>query len=163
VCIFNPREFFRDFIQYPLMIRTAGAPIVAEGYGTVGKLQNCVLVKGLQKNLIYVSHVCKDINSYFVANEARFVCLEKGKNKILHECLMAEGLYSTYNLEWLGINILDADPDLIVTPDRGQMIHAYIAGTAMETMDHQVDVIQETRRSCHDWQRRSARSYMRCT
>ena len=60
---------------------------------------------------------------------------------------MAEGLYSTYDLEWLGINILDAAPDLIVTPDRSQMIHAYIAGTAMEAMDHQVDVIQEARRS----------------
>ena len=49
VCIFNQREFFKDFIQHPLPIQTAGTPIVAEGYGTVGKLQNCLLVKELQK------------------------------------------------------------------------------------------------------------------
>ena len=42
---------------------------------------------------------------------------------------MADGLYSTYYLEWLGINILDAAPDLLVTPDRSRMIHAYITGT----------------------------------
>jgi hypothetical protein len=95
-----------------------------------------------------VSHVCKDVNAYFVTDEARCVCLEKGTNKILHECLMAEGLYSTYDLKWLGINILDAAPDLIVAPDMSQMIHACIAGTAiMEAMYHQVDVIQEARRS----------------
>ena len=30
VCIFNQREFFKDFIQHPLTIKTAGTPIVAE-------------------------------------------------------------------------------------------------------------------------------------
>ena len=103
--------------------------------------------QGTTKESNSVSHVGKDMNVYFVTDEARCVCLEKGTNKILHECSMTEALYSTYDLEWLGINILDAAPDLIVTPDRSQMIHAYIAGTAMEAMDHQVDVIQEARRS----------------
>jgi hypothetical protein len=147
VCIFNQREFFKYFIQHPLTIQTAGTPIVTEGYGTVGKLQICVLVKGLQKNLISVSHVCKDMNAYFVTDEAQCACFEKETSKILHECLMAEGMYSTYDLEWIEINILDAAPDLIVIPDRSQMIHAYIPETAMETMDHQLDVIQEARRS----------------
>ena len=61
---------------------------------------------------------------------------------------MADGLYSTYDLEWLGINILKAAPDdLLVTPDRSRMIHDYIEGTAMEVMVYQVDVVQEARRS----------------
>jgi hypothetical protein len=47
---------------------------------------------------------------------------------------MAEGLYSTYDLEWLWINIMDAAPDLMITPDRSQMIHAYISGTAIDTV-----------------------------
>jgi hypothetical protein len=63
---------------------------------------------------------------------------------------MAGGLYSTYNLKWLGINVLDADPNLLVTPDRSQMIHAYIVGTAMEVMSHQVDEVQEAKRACLD-------------
>ena len=120
---------------------------MAEGYGTVGKLQNCLLVKDLQKNLISISHVCKDVKAYFVVDNDRCVCLEKGSNTILHECNMADGLYSTYDLEWLGINILDASPDLLVSPDRSRMIHDYIAGTAMEVMAYQVDVVQEARRS----------------
>jgi hypothetical protein len=51
------------------------------------------------------------------------------------------------DLEWLGINILEAAPNLLVTPDRSRMIHDYIAGTAMKVMSHQVDAVQEARRS----------------
>ena len=66
---------------------------------------------------------------------------------ILHECNMADGLYSTYDLEWLGIKILDADPDLTVTHERSQMIHAYLAGTAMEALKPQVTQGQESRQT----------------
>jgi hypothetical protein len=68
---------------------------------------------------------------------------------------MADGLYSTYNLERLGIDILEAAPDLLVTPNRSRMIHDYIAGTAMKVMSHQVDVVQEARRSWLDVQERT--------
>ena len=85
VCIFNQRKFFSNFTEHPMKIHTAGTPIMAEGYGTVVKSQNCLLVKDLQKNLISVSHVCKDMNAYFVTDNDRCVCLEKGSNTILHE------------------------------------------------------------------------------
>ena len=52
--------------------------------------------------------------------------------------------YHTYVLEWLGINILDAAPDLTVTHERSQMIHAYLTGTAMDAMEHQVTLEQES-------------------
>jgi hypothetical protein len=55
--------------------------------------------------------------------------------------------YHTYELEWLGINILDAAPDLTVTHVRSQMIHAYLAGTAMDAMEHQVTLGQESRQT----------------
>jgi hypothetical protein len=54
--------------------------------------------------------------------------------------------YTNY-LEWLGINILDETPDLTVTHERSQMIHAYLAGTAMEAMEHQVILVQESRQT----------------
>jgi mannose-6-phosphate isomerase class I len=53
----------------------------------------------------------------------------------------------TCDLEWLGINILDAAPDLTVTHERSQMIHAYLAGTAIETREHQVTQGQEYRQT----------------
>ena len=68
VRIFNQRTFFSDFTEQPIKIRTAGTPIMTEGYRTVGKLQNCLLVKDLHKNLISVSHVCRDMNAYFVTD-----------------------------------------------------------------------------------------------
>ena len=87
------------------------------------------------------------MKAYFVTDNVQCICLEKGTIKVLHECNMADGLYSTYDLEWLGINILDAAPDLMVTPDRSGMIRDYIEGTAMEAMAYQVDVVQEARSS----------------
>ena len=42
VCIFNQPKYFQDFVEHPITIRTAGNPIVAEGYGTLGRLQNCL-------------------------------------------------------------------------------------------------------------------------
>jgi hypothetical protein len=58
---------------------------------------------------------------------------------------MADGLCSTYDLEWLGINILDAASQLMVTQERSKMIHAYLAGTANEVMEHQMEFVQEFR------------------
>ena len=86
------------------------------------------------------------MKAYFVTDNVRCICLEEGTHKVLHECNMADGLYSTYDREWLGINILDAAPDLMVTSDRSRMIRDYIEGTAMEAMAYQVDVVQEARR-----------------
>ena len=57
---------------------------------------------------------------------------------------MADGLYSTYDLKWLGINILNAAPDLTVTQERSSMIHAYLAGTANEVMEHQMALFYKT-------------------
>ena len=53
----------------------------------------------------------------------------------------------TYELELLGINLLDAAPDMTVTHERSQMIHAYLAGTAMESREHQVTQGQESRQT----------------
>ena len=53
----------------------------------------------------------------------------------------------TYELECLGINILDAAPDMTVTHERSQMIHAYLAGTAIEAREHQVTQGQESRQT----------------
>ena len=57
---------------------------MAIGYRTVGKLQNCLLATAIQKNLISVSHVCRDLNA-FVTDDVRCACFEKGTNKTLHE------------------------------------------------------------------------------
>ena len=69
---------------------------MAIGYRTVGKLQNCLLATAIQKNLISVSHVCRDLNA-FVTDDVRYARFEKGTNKTLHECNMADGMYFIHN------------------------------------------------------------------
>ena len=66
---------------------------MAIGYKTVG---NCLLATAIQKSLISVSHVCHDLNA-FVTDDVRYAWFEKGTNKTLHECNMADGMYSIYN------------------------------------------------------------------
>ena len=51
------------------------------------------------------------------------------------------------DLELLGINLLDEAPDMTVTHERSQMIHAYLAGTAMEARKQQVTQGQESRQT----------------
>ena len=70
VCIFNQPMYFQNFVEHPITIRTAENYIVAEGYGTVSKLQNCLLVTALQKTLISVSHVCRNLNAFFVTDNS---------------------------------------------------------------------------------------------
>jgi hypothetical protein len=60
---------------------------------------------------------------------------------------MADRLYSTYDPEWLGVNILDAAPNLTVTQERSKVIQAYLAGTATEIMEHQVALVQHSRQA----------------
>ena len=50
------------------------------------------------KDLISVYHVCRDLNAV-VTDDVRCACFEKGTNNTLHECNMADGMYSIYNLE----------------------------------------------------------------
>ena len=69
---------------------------MAIGYRTVGKLQDCILATAIQKNLILLSHVCRDFNA-FVTDDGRCACFEMGTNKTMHEYNMAIGMYSIYN------------------------------------------------------------------
>ena len=71
---------------------------MAIGYRAVGKLQNYLLATAIQKNLISVSHVCRDFSA-FVTDDVRCACFEKGTNKTLHECNMSDGMYFIYNPE----------------------------------------------------------------
>ena len=69
---------------------------MAIGYRAVGKLQKCLLATAIQKNLISVSHVCRDLNA-FVTDDVRCACFKKGTNKTLPECNKADGMYSIYS------------------------------------------------------------------
>ena len=93
VCIFNQPKYFKDFVEHPITIRTADNPIVAEEYGAVGKLQNCLLVTALQKNLISVSHACRDLIS--VSHPLcviKVATSDRGTNSFMIETIM-QGLH----------------------------------------------------------------------
>ena len=52
----------------------------------------------IPKDLTSVYHVCRDLNAV-VTDDVRGACFEMGTYKTLHECNMADGIYTIYNLE----------------------------------------------------------------
>ena len=73
------------------------------GRGTVGKLHGCLYVPALQKNLISVSHVCKDLGGYFIMDDTKCQFIDKRSQKVMFSCSITSDLYSTMDLTWLGI------------------------------------------------------------
>jgi hypothetical protein len=56
---------------------------MALGRGTEGKLHGCLFVPDLQKNLISVSHVCKDLNGYFIMDDTKCQFIDKRTQRVI--------------------------------------------------------------------------------
>jgi hypothetical protein len=147
VCMFNQRRYFKDMVEDDSTIRTAGKSIKAHGKRTVGYLQNCLYVPDLQRNLISVSHVCQDMHGFFAFFEDHCVFVQHTTGQILCDYPLSDGLYSTMDLSWLGINLLDIDPPMGITQQRANDIYSYVAGTVEEAYHVQEEVMQDDQRA----------------
>ena len=116
------------------------------GRGTVGKLHGCLYVPALQKNLILVSHVCKDLGGYFIMDDTKCQFIDKRSQKVLFSCTITSDLYSTMDLTWLGIYSATLAPQSIITRERGEAIANYIDGIYAEAMMVQQNLMENTQR-----------------
>jgi hypothetical protein len=146
ISIFNQRHWFRDFEEIKQPIRTAGKDIMALGRGTVGKLHGCLYVPDLQKNLISVSHVCKDLNGYFIMDDTKCQFIDKRTHRVIFKCSLTSDLYSTMDLTWLGIYSATLAPQSIITRERSEAIANYIDGIHAEAMMVQQNIIEISQR-----------------
>ena len=115
------------------------------GRGTVGKLHGYLYVPALQKNLISVSHVCKDLGGYFIMDETKCQFIDKRSQKVIFSCPITFDLYSTMDLTWLGIYSATLAPQSIITRERGEAIANYIDGIYAEAMMVQQNIMETTR------------------
>jgi hypothetical protein len=147
ICMFNQHRYFKDMVEDNSTIRTAGKAIKAHGRGTVGYLQNCLYVPELQRNLISVSHVCQEMQGFFAFFSDRCIFVQPSTGQILCDYPLSDGLYSTLDLAWLGINLLDIDVPVSMTPQRAHDISTYIAGVIEDAYHVQEELLQNEQRS----------------
>ena len=67
--------------------------------------------------------------------------------QILFEYPISDGLYSTMDLSWLGINLLDIDPPTGITQQRAHDIYTYVDGTVDEAYHVQEEVMHDDQRA----------------
>ena len=112
------------------------------GHGTVGKLHACLYVPYLQKNLISVSHVCKDIGGYFIMDDLKCQFIDKKSQQVIFSCSIKSDLNSTMDLTWLGIYSATLAPKSIITRERSEAIVNYIDGIHAEAMMVQQTIME---------------------
>jgi hypothetical protein len=144
ISIFNQRHWFKDFEEIKQPIRTAGKNIISLGRGTVGKLHGCLYVPALQKNLISVSHVCRDLGGYFIMDDSKCQFVDKRSQRVIFRCPLTSDLYSTMDLTWLGIYSATLAPQSTITRERSEAIANYIDGIYAEAMMVQQNIMETT-------------------
>ena len=146
ISILNQRHWFKDFEEIKQLIRTAGKNIMSLGRGTVGKLHGCLYVPALQKNLISLSYVCKDLGGYFIMDDSKCQFIDKRSQRAIFSCPITSDLYSTMDLTWLGIYSATLAPQSTITRDRSEAITNYIDGIHAEAMMVQQNIMETTQR-----------------
>ena len=110
-CLIGFKEVFHNYKQQQIPIRTAGDTIYAAGLGSVGLLQNVIHVPGIQKQLLSISQVCNQLNYYYLIDGDKCELLNSN-NEIIHTCFRNNGLYTTRDLSWIGIDLSNATNDI---------------------------------------------------
>ena len=98
-------DVYHDFKEQVIPIRTAGNTIYAAGIGSVGILQNVIHVPNLQKQLLSIFQVCNQLNYFYIINGTKLEVVNNNNQEVVHTCHGNNGLYTTRDLSWLGIDL----------------------------------------------------------
>jgi hypothetical protein len=99
-------------------------------------------VPDLQKNLISVSHVCKDLGGYFTMDDKKYQFVDKKTQRAIFNCPLTSDLYSTMDLAWLGIHSVTLAPQSIITREHSEAIVNYIDGIHAEAIMVQQTIME---------------------
>ena len=65
-------------------------------------------------------------------------------NETIHTCFRNNGLYTTRDLSWIGINLSNATNDIGLKRARAKQIYAYVAGMAKNALIIQSKLLQQS-------------------
>ena len=87
------------------------------------------------------------MQGFFAFFSDRCIFVQPSTGQILCDYPLSDGLYSTLDLAWLGINLLDIDVPVSMTPQRAHDISTYIAGVIEDAYHVQEELLQDEQRS----------------
>ena len=127
-------DVYSDYKKQVIPIRTAGNTIYAAGIGSVGVLQNVIHVPNLQKQLLSISQICNQLNYAYLINGTKLEVINNVNQEVVHTCYRNNGLYTTHDLSWLGIDLSKSHNSTSLNPIRASKISNYIAGVSKEAL-----------------------------
>ena len=92
------RDFYHDYKEQVIPIRTAGNTLYAAGIGSVGILQNVIHVSNLQKQLLSISQICNQLNYFYIINGTKLEVVNNNNQEVVHTCHRNNGFYTTRDL-----------------------------------------------------------------
>jgi hypothetical protein len=135
-------DVYSDYKKQIIPIRTAGNTIYAAGIGSVGVLQNVIHVPNLQKQLLSISRICNQLNYAYLINCTKLEVINNVNQEVVHTCYRNNGLYTTRDLSWLGIDLSRSQNSTDLNLIRASKIYSYIAGVSKEALIVQTELIQ---------------------
>jgi hypothetical protein len=68
--------------------------------------------------------------------------INNANNEVVHTCYRNNGLYTTRDLSWLGINLSQSSNSAVLQTNRASQIFNYIAGVSKSALIFQTEIIQ---------------------
>jgi hypothetical protein len=136
------RDVYHDYKKQVIPIRTADNTIYAAGIELLGVLQNVIHVPNLQKLLLSISQICNQLNYFFLINGMKLEVINNANKEVVHTCHRNNGLYTTRDLSWLGIDLSRSSISTGLQPNQASQIFNYIAGVSKATLIVQTEIIQ---------------------
>ena len=136
------REVYQDYHEQVIPIKTAGNTIYAAGIGSVEIQQNVIHVPNLQKQLLSISQICNQLNYFYIINGTKLEVINNANQEVVHTCHRNNGLYTTRDLTWLGIDLSKASNSPNLKPARAEQIYNYISGVSKSALIVQTEIIQ---------------------
>ena len=108
----------------------------------MGILQNVIHVPNLQKQLLSISLICNQLNYFYIIYGSKLEVVNNANQEVVHTCHRNNGLYTTRDLSWLGIDLSQASNSHNLRPTRAAQIYNYIAGVFKAALIVQTEMIQ---------------------
>jgi hypothetical protein len=148
-CLIGFKEKFHNYKQQQIPICTAEDTIYAAGLGSVGLFQNVIYVPGIQTQLLSISQIFNQLNFFYLIDGYYLIDGNKcevlnSNNEIIHTCFRNNGLYTTRDLSWIGIDLSNATNDIGLKRAQAEQIHAYVAGIAKNALIIQSELLQQS-------------------
>ena len=99
----------------------------------------------MQKQLLSISQICNQLNYVYLINGTKLEVINNANKEVVHTCHRNNGLYTTRNLFWHGIDLSRASNSPNLNPKRATQIFNYIAGVSKDALIVQTELIQSDR------------------